>query len=138
MYGACGHSTCACMEFKLDKLHESKQFCDIFNQRLSLKKSLTESDKLLKIYLTVPATTCTASVKHNFSALKQKKAILKECYDTAASKPLKMLLHIHQDQTNTLNLQGITEELCSEECINEAYGSRFKHSSVSVRRVWIQ
>ena len=51
---------------------------------------------------------CTASVKHNFSALKRMKVSLRNAMIQQHLSQC-MLLHIHQDKKDTLNLQAIAK-----------------------------
>ena len=82
--------------------------CDIFNHQPDLKKILTEVHKFWRIYLTIPVTTSTA--ERSFSALKRVKirnsmtqGKLNHC----------MLLHMHHERTDTLDLVDIAKEFVS-------------------------
>ena len=81
--------------------------CEVFNQQRSLKTFLTEVHKLLKLYLTIPVTT--SSSERNFSALKRIKTYLRNSVTQQRLNHC-MVLYIHQERTNALELNSIAEE----------------------------
>ena len=81
--------------------------CDVFNKESSLKKFLTEIHKLLKLYLMIPVTT--ASSERSFSALKHVKTYLRSSMTQNRLNHC-MLLHVHKDKTQKLDLRQLAEE----------------------------
>lgn len=71
------------------------------------KTLLSEVDRLLKIYLTVPMTSATA--ERSFSCLRRLKSYLRS---TMSQKRLNhvVLLHIHKNRTDELNIMEVANE----------------------------
>ena len=84
--------------------------CDIFNHQPGLKNILTEVHKLLKIYLTIPVTT--SSAERSFSALKRIKDYLRNSMTQERLNHC-MLLHMHREKTDNLDLIEIAKEFVS-------------------------
>ena len=81
--------------------------CDVFNTCRFPKTMLTEVNKLLHIYYTVPLTSATA--ERTFSTLRRLKTYLRS---TMTQKRLNhiVLLHIHKSMTDSIDLQSIAVE----------------------------
>ena len=84
--------------------------CDIFNHQPGLKNILTEVHKLLKIYLTIPVTT--SSAERSFSALKRIKDYLRNSMTQERLNHC-MLLHMHREKTDNLDLIDLAKEFVS-------------------------
>ena len=84
--------------------------CDIFNNQPCLKTIFTEIHTLLRLYLTIPVTT--ASAERSFSALKRIKTYLR---NTMTQERLNhcMLLHMHHEKTDELDLVHVAREFVS-------------------------
>ena len=81
--------------------------CDVFNTCIFPKTMLTEVNKLLHIYYTVPLTSATA--ERTFSTLRRLKSYLRS---TMSQKRLNhlVLLHVHKSLTDAIDLQSIAVE----------------------------
>lgn len=95
--------------------------CDVLNDQPSVKSLLTEIHKLLLIYLTIPVTTATA--ERSFSALKRVKTYLRNSM-TQQRLNHAMLMHIHHQKTDELNLSKIAQEFIER---NERRRNFFGH-----------
>lgn len=82
---------------------------------------LTEVDKLLKIFLTIPVTTATA--ERSFSALKRIKMYLRNSMSQERLNHC-LILHVHREKTDDLSLPEIAQEFVSR---NERRISYFGH-----------
>ena len=77
---------------------------DIFINVPAARSLFTEIDKLLHIYLTIPVTTCTA--ERSFSVLRRVKTYLRSTMTEERLNSV-VLLHVHKDKTDSLNLTEI-------------------------------
>ena len=81
--------------------------CDVFNKQASFKMMLSEVHKLVLLYLTVPVITATA--ERSFSGLKRIKMYLRNLMSQQRLNHC-ILLHIHCNKTDNLDLSKITAE----------------------------
>ena len=91
----------------------------LFNASPHSKQILQQVDRLLRIYLTVPMASATA--ERSFSALRRLKNYLRT---TMTQKRLNHLIvmHIHKERTDQLDLSSIAKEFVS---VNERRKSYF-------------
>ena len=68
------------------------------------KYMFSEIDKLLRLYLTIPVTTCTA--ERRFSYLRSMKNYLQSTMSEERLNNV-MLLHVHKEETDALDVQEI-------------------------------
>lgn len=96
--------------------------CEIMNSSDLGKSMFTEVHKLLTIYLTVPMTSATA--ERTFPSLRRLKNYLRS---TMTQKRLNsvLLLHVHQDRTDKLNLNSIAADFISN---NERRKNYYGHN----------
>ena len=80
--------------------------CEVFNQQAELKDF-----SQLKLYLTIPVAT--ASSELNFSALKYIKTYLRNSMTHQRLNHC-MILHIHQERTDDLDLNSIAKNLLKQ------------------------
>ena len=93
--------------------------CDVFNKQASFKTMLSEVHKLVLLHLTVPVTTATAEC--SFSGLKHVKTYLRNSMTQQRLNHC-ILLHIHRNKTDNLDLSKITAEFIKQnENILETY-----------------
>ena len=74
------------------------------------KEMFSEVYKLLRLFLTIPVTTCTA--ERSFSALMQMKTYLSSTMTEERLNNV-MLLHVHKDEMDALDLRGIAKSFVS-------------------------
>ena len=84
--------------------------CDAMNMSNAYKSMLSEVHKLLRLYLTVPIASSTS--EQTFSAMKR---LLTYLRSTMTEKRLNncILLHVHKDLTDQLNITDIAKEFIS-------------------------
>ena len=101
---------------RIKEVTRVQTICDVFNSQPGLKNFLVEVHKLLKIYMTIPVTT--SSSERNFSALKRVKTYLRNSMTQSRLNHC-MLVHVHQDKTDTLNICEIANDFirCNEKRI---------------------
>ena len=80
--------------------------CEILNSVSSSKTIFNQVCKLLKTVLTVPVTTATA--ERSFSALRRLKTFLRSSMLQTTLNYV-MLLHVHKERTDDLNILHIAE-----------------------------
>ena len=90
--------------------------CDVFNKQTCFKVMLSEVHKLVLLYLTVPVTIATA--ERSFSGLKRIKTYLRNSMTQQCLNHC-MLLHIHRNKTDDLDLLKIATEFKRNEIILE-------------------
>ena len=100
-----------------------KTICDVFNECQGVKKLLTEVDKLLKLFLTIPVTTATA--ERSFSALKRIKTYLRNSMSQQRLNHC-LLLHVHRQKTDDLLLSEIAQEFVSRNERRISYFGQYK------------
>ena len=81
--------------------------CDAMNSITSSKKMLSEVYKLLRILLTIPITSATA--ERAFSALRRLKNYLRSTMTQPRLNNM-MLLHIHKDLTDNIDVLQVAKE----------------------------
>ena len=81
--------------------------CNVMNKKDILKQMLSTMHQLLRLYLKIPVTSSTA--ERTFSALK---CVLTYIRSTMTEMRLNncLLLHIHKDLTDSLNLISVAKE----------------------------
>ncbi len=89
---------------KVTRVHT---ICQVLNENPTCKTLLSEVHKLLKLYYTIPVTT--SSAERNFSALKRIKTYLRSSMTQSRLNHC-VLLHVHQDKTDELDLHTIAKE----------------------------
>ena len=89
------------------------------NSQEAYKSLLTEVHKLIRLFLTLPATS-----KRTFSALRHLLTYLRA---TMTEKRLNncLLLHVHKDVTDSLNITAIAEEFVSTNDERKKYFGSF-------------
>ena len=70
------------------------------------KDMFSEVDKLLCLYLTIPVTTCSA--ERSFSTLRRMKMYLQSTMTEERLNNV-MILHVHKDETDALDLREIAQ-----------------------------
>lgn len=81
-----------------------RSIADILNKVPLAKDIYSEIDKLLRLYLTVPVTTCTA--ERSFSALRRVKTYLRSSMTEERLNNV-LLLHVHREEAANLDLKEI-------------------------------
>ena len=84
---------------------------DIFNKVPMAKDMFSEVDTLLRIYFTVPITTCTA--ERSFSCLRCMKTYLRSTMTEERLNNV-MILYAYKEDTDQLNLHEIASTFVSE------------------------
>ena len=103
--------------------------CDVFNTCIFPKTMLTEVNKLLHIYYTVPQTSATA--ERTFSTLRRLKSYLRS---TMSQKRLNhlVLLHVHKSLTDAIDLQSIAVEFINRNDRRLGFFGHFKNVYVKI------
>ena len=78
----------------------------------SVRRMLSEVDKLVKLYLTIPVTTATA--ERTFSALKRVKSGLRSSVTQERLNHC-VLIHVFKDRVDELRVEGIAEEFVARD-----------------------
>ena len=83
------------------------------------KTMLSGVDQLVRLYLTIPLTTCTS--ERSFSTLRRLKSYLRS---TMSQKRLNhtVLLHTHKDCTDKLDINAVASEFVSRNTRREFFG----------------
>ena len=95
---------------KIKEVTRIQTICDVLNDQPGVKNLLTEVHKLLRIYHTIPVTT--ASAERSFSALERIKTYLRNSMTQQRLNHC-MLLHVHHEQTEQLDLTDVAKEFIS-------------------------
>ena len=92
---------------KIKKITSLRTVSDLLNSDQSNKTMLSDVIKLLKIGLTIPVTSATA--ERTFSSMRRLKNYL---WSSMTQKLLNnlMLLHVHKDKTDEIDLNVIAEQ----------------------------
>ena len=77
---------------------------EVMNSVPMAKDMFSEIDHLLRIYFTIPVTTCTA--ERSFSCLRRIKTYLR----SSMTEERLILLHVHKEKTDSLDLKEIASE----------------------------
>ena len=83
---------------------------DLMNENQYAKRFLSEVDRLIKLYLTVPMTSATA--ERTFSTLRRLKNFLRSTMTQTRLNNI-IMLHTHKDRTDNLDLDVIATEFIS-------------------------
>ena len=89
------------------KVTSIRSICDAMNAQNSFKSILSEVHKLLRLYYTIPITSATS--ERTFSVLRR---LLTYIRSTMTEKRLNncLILHVHKDLTDNVNLTDIAKE----------------------------
>ena len=91
------------------------------NETPSYKKILSEIHKLLRLYLVVPVTSATS--ERTFSVLKRLLVYLRSTMTEMLLNNC-LLLHVHKDVTDAINLEDIAKEFVTHKVErNSHFGS---------------
>ena len=80
---------------------------EILNQVSISKTMLSEVSRLIRIFLTIPVSTCTA--ERTFSSLKRLKTFLRSTMTQPRLNNL-MVLYVHREKTEELNVRNIAKD----------------------------
>ena len=86
------------------------------------KDMFSEIDKILQLYLTIPVTTCTA--ERSFSSLRRIKTYLRSTMSEERLNNI-LLLHVHKEETDTLDLTEIARLFVSANTRREDFFGKF-------------
>lgn len=91
----------------IKKVTSIRTVCELFNMCDFAKTMMSEVDRLLRIYLTVPVTSATA--ERSFSSLRRLKNYLRS---TMTQRRLNhvILLHVHKQRTDEIDLYQIARD----------------------------
>ncbi len=92
------------------KVTNLRTLCDVMTAVSSSRTLLSEVSKLLHIAFTIPVTSATA--EWTFSALRHLKTFLRSAMTQTRLNHI-MILHIHKDKTNQINLDDVEREFIS-------------------------
>ena len=95
--------------------------CELMNISSFGKTMFSEVNKLLHLYLTIPMTSSTA--ERSFSALRRIKDYLRSTMTQACLNHL-MVMHVHKDRTDNLNIVDIAKAFVS---LNDRRSTFFGH-----------
>lgn len=95
---------------------------DIFATMPMAKSVFSELEKLLRLYLTIPVTTCTA--ERSFSALRRIKTYLRSTMTEERLNNI-LLLYAHKDETDHLDLTEIAHLFVSSNTRREEFFGKF-------------
>ena len=106
----------------LRRVTSIRTVCEAMNVCRTYKTILSEFHKLLRLYLTVPVTSSTS--ERTFSALKRLFTYLRS---TMTEKRLNncLLLHVHKELTDQLNITDIAKEFISANSDRNRYFGSF-------------
>ena len=106
----------------IKKVTMVKTVCEMFNVCKFPKTMLSEVDKVLKLYLTLPLTSATA--ERCFSSLRRLKSYLRSTMTQNRLNQL-MLLYAHNDRVDQLQLQDIAKEFIQKNRRHTSYFGTF-------------
>ena len=89
------------------KVTSIRTICDAMNETPSYKRILSEIHKVLRLYLVVPVTSATS--ERTFSVLKRLLVYLRSTMTEMRLNNC-LLVHVHKDLTDALNLEDIAKE----------------------------
>lgn len=100
------------------KVTTVRTVCDAMNSNTVYKQMLSEVYKVLRLYLTIPVTTATS--ERSFSVLKR---LLTYLRSTMTEKRLNncMMLHVHKDKTDSLDLLQVAKSFISVNSERQQY-----------------
>ena len=110
---------------KLSVLNITKvsTIADMFAAIPTAKDLLSEVDKLLRLYLTIPITTCTA--ERSFSALRRVKTYLRSSMPEERLNNV-LLLNVHKEEADSLDLINIAYNFVSANARRCDYFGKFE------------
>ena len=91
----------------IQRVTSLRTLCDVMNTVTVSRSMFNQINKLLRIVLTIPVTTSTA--ERSFSTLRRLKTYLRSTMSQTRLNHL-MILHIHKDRTDELNMCDIAKE----------------------------
>lgn len=91
----------------IKKVTNVKTIADAFNESEMVKRMFLEVDKLLRAFLTFPATSATA--ERSFSSLRRIKTFLRSSMTSKRLNNL-FILHVHKAHTDSLDLASVARE----------------------------
>ena len=97
-------------EIPIKEVTSVNTICELMNISSFGKAMFSEVNKLLHLYLTVPMTSSTA--ERSFSALRGIKDYLRSTMTQARLNHL-MVMHIHKERTDNLNIADIAKTFIS-------------------------
>ena len=106
----------------IKKVTMVKTVCEMLNVCKFPKTMLSEVDKVLKLYLTLPLTSATA--ERCFSSLRRLKSYLRSTMTQNRLNQL-MLLYAHNDRVDQLQLQDIAKEFIQKNRRRTSYFGTF-------------
>ena len=92
---------------RVQQVTSVRTIAEIMNGVPMAKETFSEVDYLLRIYFTIPVTTCTAEC--SFSCLRRIKTYLRYSMTEERLNNV-ILLHVHKEETDHLNLKEIASE----------------------------
>jgi len=100
------------------KVTKVRTVCDAMNSNTVYKQMLSEVHKVLRLYLTTPITTATS--ERSFSVLKR---LLTYLRSAMTEKRLNncMLLHVHKDKADDLDLLQVAKSFISVNSERQQY-----------------
>ena len=107
---------------KVKKVTNVRTIGDSLNQSTMVKSMLGEVDKLLRAYLTFPATSATA--ERSFSALRKIKTFLRSSMTQERLNNL-FLMYVHTARTEELDLASVANEFVSSNTRRLNYFGKF-------------
>ena len=115
-------SSQALRNFQVTKM---KSIADMMLKVPSAKCLFTEIHNLLKIYFTIPISTATA--ERSFSSLRRIKTFLRSTMTEVRLNNI-MLLHVHKEDTDNLDMQNIAEAFTSLNSQRRGFFGSFSES----------
>ena len=91
----------------IQRVTSFRTLCDVMNTVTVRRSMFNQINKLLRIVLTIPVTTSTA--ERSFSTLRRLNTYLLSTMSQTRPNHL-MILHIHKDRTDELNICDIAKE----------------------------
>ena len=98
------------LEGTIKKVTNVRTIADAMLKSDIYQSMLSEAKKLLSLYFTFPVTTATA--ERSFSSLRRVKTYLRSTMSACRLNSL-LVMHIHQDRTEKLDLATIAREFIS-------------------------
>ena len=98
------------LEGTIKKVTNVRTIADAMVRSEIYQNMLSEANKVLSLYFTFPVTTATA--ERSFSSLRRIKTYLRSTMSACRLNSL-MLMHVHQERTEKLDLAAIAHEFVS-------------------------
>jgi len=112
------------LEGTIKKVTNVRTIADAMLKSDIYQSMLSEANKLLSLYFTFPVTTATA--ERSFSSLRRVKTYLRSTMSACRLNSL-LLMHIHQDRTERLDLATIAHEFISVNSRRLNYFGKIRH-----------